>query len=133
MFNFCIDDLGNKIATMCLWDETKGNRESAEITLCILSFVTHKFTPLQGNKKRNLIVWSDRCVGQNYNWKIVALMQHLILNKHFTTVEQKFLTTGHSFLPCDRDSALIERKKKSAMVYKPNQWVEVIANASSKF
>lgn len=60
-------------------------------------------------------------------------MQHLILNKYFTTVELKFLTTGHCFLPCDRDFALIERKKKSAMVYIPDQWVEVIANASSKF
>lgn len=60
-------------------------------------------------------------------------MQHLILNKYFTTVEHKFLTTGHSFLPCDRDFALIERKKKSAMVYIPDQWVEVIANASSNF
>lgn len=132
-YNFCIDDLGNKKATMCLWDETKGKRGSAEIASAILAFVTLNFNPLKENKKRHFIMWSDRCVGQNNNWKMVALMQHLLMNNYFTTVEQKFMTTGHSFLPCDREFALIERNKKNAMVYVPDQWIEVIANSSTKF
>ena len=62
---------------------------------------------------------------------MIALMQHLVVNEFFSTVEQKFLTTGHSFLPCDRDFAIIEKAKKGKMVYIPKHWVEVIANSES--
>lgn len=132
-YNLCVHDEGNNTAMMFLWDETKGKRGSSEIASCILAFVTHNFTPLTNNKTRHLIIWSDRCTGQNNNWKMVALMQHLVINNYFITVDQKFMTTGHSFLPCDRDFALIERQKKHSMVYVPSQWVEVITASSDKF
>ena len=90
------------------------------------------FTSLQPGELRKLILWSDRCIGQNNNWRTVGLMQYLILQKCFSSVEQKFLTTGHNFLLCDRDFALIERKKKTVTVYEPMDWVEVIANATSE-
>ncbi|KAG8319986.1 hypothetical protein J6590_079176 [Homalodisca vitripennis] len=41
------------------------------------------------------------------------------------------MTTGHSFLPCDRDFALIEKAKKGKHIYVPFQWVEIIAHANS--
>lgn len=133
-YNLCVHDKGKNKSMMFLWDETKGKRGSAEIASCILAYVTHYFEPLaNNNKKRHLIIWSDRCTGQNNNWKMIALLQHLVMNNYFTTVDQKFLTTGHSFLPCDRDFALIERRKKCSMVYVPSQWVEVITSASNKF
>ena len=39
------------------------------------------------------------------------------------------MTSGHSFLPCDREFAVIERKKKSANVFVPTDWVRVIREA----
>jgi len=39
------------------------------------------------------------------------------------------MSTGHSFLPCDREFAPIERLKKSANVYVPEDWMRVIKNA----
>ena len=49
--------------------------------------------------------------------------------RYFTNVEQKFLVTGHTFLPCDRLFALIEKKKKHCTAYIPDQWIEVILSA----
>lgn len=98
-------------------------------TSCLLKYVTSEFQTLEDGAERKLVVWSDRCTGQNNNWKTIALYQYLVSLKYFSSVEQKFLVTGHSFLPCDRDFALIERNKKNCVVYVPFQWVEVIANA----
>ncbi|KAJ8896177.1 hypothetical protein PR048_001520 [Dryococelus australis] len=53
--------------------------------------------------------------------------------KYFTTIDQKFLVSGHSFLPCTRYFALIERKNKKSTVYHPKQWLEVIVNANMAF
>lgn len=53
----------------------------------------------------------------------------LITVGYFTSIEQKFLITGHGFLPCDRDFALIEKNKKKYTMYEPFQWVEVIATS----
>lgn len=130
-YNLAIHNQSNDKVAMCFWNETIAKRGSIEVTSCILRYVKIHFKPLHPGETRKLILWSDRCIGQNNNWKMVALMQHLIVQNYFSSVEQKFLTTGHSFLPCDRDFALIERQKKSATVYIPMDWVSVIANASS--
>ena len=128
-YNFCITDVGTNDATMHLWNETIAKRGSAEITSCILTYIVGKYTPLKTGVTRKLIIWSDRCVGQNNNFKMLTLLQHLVIWGYFTEVEQKFLCSGHSFLPCDRQFALIERKKKAARVLHPFKWVEIIANA----
>lgn len=41
------------------------------------------------------------------------------------------MSSGHSFLPCDREFAPIERLKKSAVVNVPEDWVRVISEAKS--
>ncbi|KAJ8889129.1 hypothetical protein PR048_008623 [Dryococelus australis] len=55
------------------------------------------------------------------------------MKKYFTAIDQKFLVSGHSFLPCDKDFVLIERRKKKSTVYHSKQWLEVVVNASSAF
>lgn len=128
-YNFCIHDVGSNEATMHLWDETVAKRGSAETASCLLAYIMNKYTPLQIGLRRKLIIWSDRCVGHNNNCKILTFLQHLVIWRYFNEVEQKFLCSRHSFLPCDRNFALIERKKKTARVLHPVQWVEIIANA----
>lgn len=130
-YNLAIHNQGSNKAMMFFWDETIAKRGSAEIVSCILKYVVLHFSILKTGETRKLTIWSDRCVGQNNNWRMIALMQHLVVNRYFTTMEQKFMTTGHSFLPCDRDFAMIEKAKKGKMVYIPKQWVEVIANAKT--
>lgn len=50
-------------------------------------------------------------------------------NEYFTEINQKFLVSGHSFLPCDRDFALIECQRKIKKAYVPEDWKHVIAAA----
>jgi len=49
--------------------------------------------------------------------------------RYFDATTQKFLVTGHTFLPCDRLFALIEKKKKQAQAFVPSQWLEIISEA----
>lgn len=116
-------------AFMMLWNETVAKRGSIEISSCILRYVKEHFQPLRTGERKQLIIWSDRCVGQNNNWRIITTLKLLVDLKYFTEVHQKFLSTGHSFLPCDRDFSLIEKKKKTAKVFVPFEWVPVIAHA----
>lgn len=128
-YNFCIHNPATKDSVMHVWHETTAKRGSAEIVSCLLSFILSHFKPLERCESRSLIIWSDRCVGQNNNFKVVTLLHHLVLWNYFSQVEQKFLCSGHSFLPCDRNFALIERQKKVARILHPFQWIELIANA----
>lgn len=113
-YNQAVHNMGTNDVFMCFWHESVAKRGSAEIASCLLKYVSTHFKPMENiGTDRKLIVWSDRCVGQNNNWRMISLYQYLVTMKYFSSVEQKFLTSGHSFLPCDRDFALIERKKKN--------------------
>lgn len=111
-YNFTIHDVGTGNITINLWNESIARRGSAEIVSCLLKYVTNNFNVLEAGQNRTLLVWSDRCVGQNNNWKVLARYYYLIKCKYFTEINQKFLCSGHSFLPCDRDFAVIERRKR---------------------
>ena len=54
---------------------------------------------------------------------------YLVRCRYFTEVHQKFMISGHSFLPCDRDFALIERQKKKTKPMVPSDWKYVIASS----
>lgn len=128
-YNLDIHDAASNNAFMMLWNETVAKRGATEISSCLLKYVKEHFSPLQTGERKQLIIWSDRCVGQNNNWRMISTLKLLVDLKYFTEVHQKFLSTGHSFLPCDRDFSLIEKKKKTAKVFVPFEWVSVIANA----
>lgn len=128
-YNLAIHDMGENIATMHLWHECIAKRGSVEVASCMFHYVTNKFKKLAPSEERSLIVWSDRCVGQNNNWKLIGLYQYFVRSGYFSKVEQKFLCSGHSFLPCDRDFALIERAKKAFSVMVPEEWKYVVADA----
>lgn len=128
-YNYAVHDVATENASMMFWHETIGHRGATEIASCFLKYITDNFQPLRQGEARRLIVWSDRCIGQNNNWCMIAMFHLLITSKYFTQVDQKFMTSGHSFLPCDRDFAQIERCKKSATINVPFDWVEVIVKA----
>lgn len=128
-YNFAIHNAGDNDTTMHLWYECQAKRGSSEIASCLLQYVKNKYKILPKGNERRLIVWSDRCVGQNNNWKIIQLYNYFVLRGYFTQVEQKFLVSGHSFLPCDRTFALIEKKRRTVDVMIPSEWKNVIAEA----
>lgn len=92
--------------------ECIAKRGSLEMASCILNYIENNYDILEHGEERKLIIWSDRCVSQNNNWRTLNMYFYLIFCKYFTEINQKFLSTGHSFLPFDRDFALIEKQKK---------------------
>jgi hypothetical protein len=60
---------------------------------------------------------------------LLFALPHLIQCYFFTEVHQKFLCSGHIFLPYNRDFAFIEKRKKVSYVMVPSQWKNVIAES----
>ncbi|CAG7815618.1 unnamed protein product [Allacma fusca] len=111
-YNVAVSNPADDISHMFFWDEVDGRRGQIEISTIIHKYITENFTLLEPGQSRTLNFWSDRCVAQNNNYQNVALLKYLTLIGYFTEVNQKFLVTGHSFLPCDRHFAVVERYAK---------------------
>lgn len=126
-FNFCIYNGGDDSSDMYMWSETVGNRGVDEIGSCILKNIEDNFARLQIGESRVLIFWSDRCRGQVNNFQLLTLFKYLIQRQYFTKIEQKFLHSGHSFMPCDRQFALIEKNKKKTPAMVPNDWMRIVS------
>lgn len=121
--------MGTNDASMHLWYECIAKRGSSEVASSMLHYIRSNYKPLSIGEERTLVVWSDRWIGQNNNWKLITHYQYFVHCDIFTKVEQKFLCSGHSFLQCDRDFALIEKRKKMQSVMVPSEWKYVIAEA----
>lgn len=109
-YNFAVHNMTKSQAHMFLWHQIIAKRGSKEVSSCLLNYITTQYKKLQPTEERKLVIWSDRCVGQNNNKTVLSLCMFFIRCGYFTEVHQKFLVTGHSFLPCDRDFALEEEK-----------------------
>lgn len=110
---------------MCLWDESVTGRGGNEIASCLLKVLLCPNFP----KRKNLVMWSDNCIGQNKNKIILMLLIYLVSNGIYETVEQKFVVSGHSYLTCDRDFAQIEKRKRVVKNYTPENIGKMIAEA----
>lgn len=111
-------------AYMCMWHEGVASRGANEIASCLLHIVNHGLTI-----KKHLVIWCDNCGGQNKNRILLFTLIFLVANGIFHTIELKFLVSGHSFMPCDRDFALIEKRKKVTRAYVPSDLHAVVTGA----
>jgi hypothetical protein len=116
---------------MAFWSKVTARRGIDEVGSVLLRYVRENFEPLQNDDTRQLVYWSDRCRGQTNNWYMICLFKYLIGLRFFTSIDQKFLCTGHSFLDCDRLFAMIEKRKKVCQAFVPNQWVEIIRSSAT--
>lgn len=124
-YNFCVNLSDNDQSYMCVWHEGIGSRGANEIASCLLK-VLNKFDITQ---KDELYIWSDNCVGQNKNRMMLFLYIFLVSIGMFKNIHHKFLVSGHSFLQCDRDFSLIEKRKKVLPCYVPSDIHNVISTA----
>ncbi|CAG7676667.1 unnamed protein product [Allacma fusca] len=118
-YNLCIHDESKNKGHMYLWDECDAKKGADEVASCIYKYITTKFTPLDLGSTRTLVVWSDRCVGQNNNFVMLIFYRKLIEDHYFTKVYQKFMVSGHSYLSCDTDFAFIENQMKNRLLQSP--------------
>lgn len=93
-------------ATLFMWPETTAKRGSEEIASILLKYLSS----IDTTDQKDLVIFTENCGGQNKNWQ----------SKIFRTIEHRFLISGHTYLPCDRDFALIEKHKKYlGQIYSP--------------
>lgn len=124
-YNLCINLADNKQSYMCLWHEGIAGRGGNEIASCLLRVLNMDVV----NKKK-LIIWSDNCAAQNKNRMMIFVYSFLISCGIFETIEHKFLVSGHSFLQCDRDFALIEKRKRKSKVMVPHDLHDLIISST---
>lgn len=126
-YNFCVSNSNGDPATMFLWSEIEGSRGSNEISSCIYKYITERYS--KNGRAQRLIIWFDRCVGQNNNTIVLSTLMKLVRQSYFKEVVQKFFVTGHSFNDCDRKFGLIEKKKRNQILLVPSDIEALISDA----
>lgn len=112
---------------MHVWDESVGSRGSQEIGSSILTYL--KEHPTSADR---LVAYSDGCGGQNRNINFVCLCLYIVSSSSYSyqVIDHKFMMTGHSYLPNDRDFGGIETaKRRTSAIYVPDDWCTLIKNA----
>jgi hypothetical protein len=119
-YNLDVHNMAADQASMFLWPENEAGSAADETMSCILKVVSNLSPQVQ-----NLILYSDSCCGQNKNFTAIAVFSYFVQSGHFDSVEQKFLVSGHTFMPCDRDFGIIEKRRLQYLFF-PNEWADVI-------
>ncbi|KAF6204992.1 hypothetical protein GE061_019159 [Apolygus lucorum] len=112
---------------LCMWSELEAGRGGNEVISCIF----HILNDAAIIHRKNIAIWSDNCVGQHKNKMAVLMYMFLIANGIYHTIEHNFLVSGHSFLPCDRDFALVEKRKKVTKAFIPSDLHEIVRSAKT--
>ena len=105
---------------MNVWDESVRSRGSQEIGSRILTYLREHQTPAE-----SLIAYSDSCGGQNRNVNFLCLWQDVVSSSRYSyeVIDHKFMVSGHSYLPNDRDFGRIEKARRcTSAVYVPSEW-----------
>lgn len=131
-YNFGIHIIAGDVekAVFCTWSEEQGSKGSTDILSSLL-------TALEMDEvlksKDHLIIWSDSCSGQNKNFLLVCLYQHLVQRGSFKVIDHKFPEVGHTYLDSDRDFGIIEKNlRKHETIFLPEQYRNVIAKSSKR-
>ena len=63
--------------------------------------------------------FSDSCGGQNRNIGMVCTLLYMVASSDFpfTQIDQKFMMSGHSFLPNDRDFSSVELHDENGNIF----------------
>lgn len=116
------DNLSTNLATFYVWNQTEGKRGSQEISACLLKHL--KTLP---SSVRHVVIYSDTCTGQNRNIKVaLSLLKLVAQHPTIDRIEQKFLVSGHSFLPNDSDFGSVELAAKKKIIFVPEDWYKIM-------
>ena len=129
-YNLGIHDCSNEKGFMCMWPESIASRGSQEIASCLL-----KHFCSARSQASHLIVFSDACGGQNRNINMACFWLYIVSNPDlsYTAVDHKFMLSGHSFLPNDRDFGAVEKASRMTQhIFVPEDWYMLVERARRK-
>lgn len=125
---FGIHNLKNNSAKFFVYHEGNGTKGPNEVCSFVMQYITDKL-----KSARRLHIFSDGCAAQNKNNTMVRMCSALVSLGKFDSVDQYFPIRGHSFLPCDRDFAVLKKKiSKVDRVYTVEEYVDLIRSAAKR-
>ena len=121
LHNFCIHENVNNNAWMFIHSENFAAKGPNEVISC-LDFYIKRLS----NKIRKLHIFADNCFSQNKNRYLFSFLYATAYEK-LDEIHIHYPIPGHSRMPCDRDFAHIEKKRrKKDKVVKPSEWIFLI-------
>lgn len=127
-YNLGIHNLKTGKSTMFMWGENVASRGSQEIGSCLkkycegLSGVSH------------VVAYSDCCGGQNRNKNVLNIWMHIVKTSVIQVIDHKFLEPGHTYMECDQDFGLIEKRKRVVNnAFVVEDWINIVKATSKHF
>lgn len=130
VYNLGVHNCATEGGHMHMWDESVASRGSQEVSSCVFTYLRENPT-----SATRLIAYSDSCGGQNRNINMVCFWMYVVASSEFsyTVVDHKFMLSGHSYLPNDRDFGRIEAaRRQRATIFVPKVWYTLVENARRK-
>ena len=126
-YNLGIHDCSNAKAFMFMWPESTASRGSQEVCSCVM-----KYLRMRNSSASHMVVYSDACGGQNRNINVACMWMHIVSSSDFkyTVIDHKFMISGHSYLPNDRDFGNIEKANhRTQHIFVPDDWCTLVKKA----
>ena len=130
VYNFGIFSFNLRKSFMYMWNETEGGKESQELASCVVHHLK-----MHASTHSKIILYSDSCTGQNRNIKMSLSLMKLSQdpNMEVSSIDHKFLISGHSYLPNDGDFGIIEKaSRKISHIYTPKDWMDIVRESKKK-
>ena len=128
VYNLSLYDFGTNDGHCYVWPQTVGRRGSSEIASMVYDFLNMK----SKNGAQSVVLYSDKCGGQNRNKYIISMYAYAIQRINIESITHRFLESGHSQNENDSIHGVIEKSRKGVSVFVPKQYFTLIAKARSK-
>lgn len=113
--------------TFFVYHEGTGSKGANEVCSLLHSYIQENIP----ETVRLLHVFSDGCTGQNRNHTVSRFLLALVDSGRFQSVQHYFPIRGHTFLPNDRDFAVVKRLlQKHDRLYTLRQLAVVITHST---
>ena len=106
VYNLSLYDFGTNDGHCYVWPQTVGRRGSSEIASMVYDFLKMK----SENGAQSVVLYSDKCGGQNRNKYIISMYAYAIQRLNIESITHRFLESGHSQNENDSIHGVIETR-----------------------
>lgn len=108
------------------YDQTVAKKGANDVTSMLHEYILNFLSP----EVKFLYVFCDSCGGQNKNNTLIRYLHYVVHKiKRLYSITVTFPERGHSYMECDRNMALIPKRKAAEL---PQDWYEAIRGARAK-
>lgn len=113
---------------MLMWGENTASRESQEIGSCLKRYCEGL------HRVSQIIAYSDCCGVQTRNKNLLKFCMYIVKTNTIEVIDHKFLESGHTYMECDQDFGLIEKRKRVVNnVFVLEDWMDIVKATSKNF